>query len=419
MRSAQHRDFKELVQIRNRAEDAIRKYEERHGRTFRQELALWNANVPPLFHAACNLNKLRKIKKFTCALPTFSHGCWPDSALYCKECHGSRCFPYITSRWHVHSSEAIMAYFSDSTHTTYHKVHLQGKNKYKEDEHTLESAQKLGTHHQGYSLLVHSALNFPHCNPINSRFLTRGWYDTKYEISEDHVSKDDREMRKVTDEVPLSSAAQEVVDRTGEMSQPHNDSDQMMIDIKAPIERKLSVYVEIPKASYSIRRAVSHCTLLPSTRDANETSRVESSDRQIHFQKQNLPVGPVTECSTTSRISTPGSQLIADSNNNAIPSASECNVPAILGSDRTAKKKPLSAFRFKKNIDKGHDKSSQKRRVEVVDHFGNDSSSSASSFPSTRTPSDVHRLALNDAISVTSSLPLPIPELSKHLTADL
>lgn len=38
MRSMQYRNFKELVEIRDRAENVIRQYEERRGRMFRQEL---------------------------------------------------------------------------------------------------------------------------------------------------------------------------------------------------------------------------------------------------------------------------------------------------------------------------------------------------------------------------------------------
>lgn len=214
---------------------------------------------------------------------------------------------------------------------------------------------------------------------------------------------------------------QDVVVQAPETSQPDGDNDQMAVDIVKPIKRKPSFYIDVPRAPYSIRRALSGCISQSSARDpAKGTNDIESSGPSDQRHRKDSLRGPAIERSTTSPLLKSGSTFIigAGPSNNALQRTPQSDMPVVSGSDKATKKKPLTSLRFKKRADAGCSEASSAHSIgtsreehwEVDDHVESNTSSSTDPSPSAFPTSNTHRPPSHHTTSSTvNSVPSTVP----------
>jgi hypothetical protein len=105
--------------------------------------------------------------------------------LNCKSCHASKCYQHILSTLNIHSSQAILVYYTtESSSEAWHQHHIDLKHDYSESYPRLLSNMLSGDYHPLNHRLTYFAHRFSAADPVN-RNTARGFYD----VDEAVVSK--------------------------------------------------------------------------------------------------------------------------------------------------------------------------------------------------------------------------------------
>lgn len=99
------------------------------------------------------------------------------AALNCQNCHASKCYQHILSTLNIHSSQAVLVYYTtESPSEAWHKHHIDLKHDYLESYPTLLSNMLSGSYHPLNHRLVYFSHNFSTMGPV-SKNTARGFYD--------------------------------------------------------------------------------------------------------------------------------------------------------------------------------------------------------------------------------------------------
>jgi hypothetical protein len=82
----------------------------------------------------------------------------------------------------IHCSEAILSYFGDDTHKTWHGRHQIGTTVWEQNKPGLLRSEKEGTYWRLEDRLVRAASQFTNCRPIKENWVYLGWYDGETQL---------------------------------------------------------------------------------------------------------------------------------------------------------------------------------------------------------------------------------------------
>lgn len=106
-----------------------------------------------------------------------SHQVDGHALINCKNCHASRCFQHILSTLNIHSSQAVLVYYStESPSEAWHKHHIDLKHDYLESYPRLLSNMLTGSYHPLNHRLAYFAHHFSTADPVSGNTM-RGFYD--------------------------------------------------------------------------------------------------------------------------------------------------------------------------------------------------------------------------------------------------
>jgi len=116
----------------------------------------------------------RQVKVLQTSHPVDYH-----SALYCKQCHNTRCFTHMLLDFKVHSVEALLFHDTDATHEKYHSNHQRRlrRNSDPLNQLDLQRHQKQGTPPDRFLQLFDAASIYGDCRPVKADAMNLGWYD--------------------------------------------------------------------------------------------------------------------------------------------------------------------------------------------------------------------------------------------------
>ncbi|KAF5380865.1 hypothetical protein D9615_004049 [Tricholomella constricta] len=299
------RPFDELLFCRNKAAQKLS--------------AFTNATYSPLttsslssargtFRAACQLNQMRKEKvKETkvCSFPIageMSHTVLYSSALTCKKCHHSKCFTHILMLHNIHSADALLLHSSDSSHEEHHNHHLTSKGKFEEGRDAFLYSQKQGTKPDISQQRVYLALEYATCRPVNSNFMSLGWYDTYAQIVQDEETDGNMSQNVSTSDLAVSTSQRpseshasypsNSATTTSKTPLPESSTTEIPIPTSRKRKRILMDYIGVPDPAHISRQSSR------STSRVADAASVNTSEESI-TSTQSVSNEPLTTISST------------------------------------------------------------------------------------------------------------------------
>ncbi|TFK42406.1 hypothetical protein BDQ12DRAFT_676151 [Crucibulum laeve] len=258
------------------------------------------------FRAACILQQRRispRQATKTCTLSKGSHIVPFTSALTCKNCHSAKCFTHSLTEQRIHAVEAILAHYGTEGKPNTEKLHqlqLTGRQRLEQESGYLLECQKIGSRPNLQLQLVHVALEYGLCRPINSTSMKAGWYDIIIqEVTEDP------EMPTSHFGSPLTSCPSTPISSTSDLTIAEtipNVLDSVSQDIiprsepTSPRKRKRKAMdcVLVPSAGYSIHRKAASAVKPMATQFSVETTTSISVVASAS-STQTLPESDVTD----------------------------------------------------------------------------------------------------------------------------
>ncbi|GLB34849.1 putative protein with domain family that is part of the cupin metalloenzyme superfamily [Lyophyllum shimeji] len=270
MHPMQCRPFKELLAYRNQVAGLL------------SAIMRTDDPFPPLkfsaprgtFRAACVLQQVRKDKRETkvCTLPrraNSSHEVPNSWALYCKKCHSAKCFEHLLMSQKLHVTDALLSHSSDSSHEKLHNYHLTSRERFQNGMDAFLQSQKEATKPDFTLQRAYLASEYGTCKPINSQFMSLGWYDRHAQVlhvangQDEELEEDKRPMS----DPPSTQSQPRTIPPQADSALPLPTTAQTLspnLSTRAPtapklVERKrkrvVMDYIDVPAASYKAKRS--------------------------------------------------------------------------------------------------------------------------------------------------------------------
>jgi hypothetical protein len=116
----------------------------------------------------------------------------PKEALYCNECHYSRCFEHLLSSSKTHSSTALLAYPNGKDHKKYHQLHKRQTQSYSKRLPEVKECQRNGEAPDPSLvpyLRTYLAAEHDVCRPVVFSLSLPGFYDERIQDCDEEVCR--------------------------------------------------------------------------------------------------------------------------------------------------------------------------------------------------------------------------------------